>query len=232
MALNAFTAGLTAAQIVTQVEAMAGHPNLHLDASGTEAITNLAYRWLNELIVELNSAYEWPFNETGADITITARENNLPTDFYRLRFQEPLLIKAGDSRIPVLAVSADAFYHAIAGEPTYGEPRIFTIDQYRATLFVNPIPSAAVQCELHYQRYIPRLSATSAVPSFPNSDLLIQKLLAKYAQHQKDWPTYQAAKAEAAEMLQRMRASVYGDGDSAMSQVPLDRGYFRAVVYD
>ena len=230
MSLNAYTAGPTAAELVAQAEALAGHPGLHL-VSGSESISAPAYVALNEILTGLYTQYEWPFLDTGANVTISARENSLPTDFWRCRFENPLMILDGDSRYILQQYDPATFFHAgLSSQVVTGRPSSFSIDKNRSSYFVDATPDKTYNGELHYQKYLARLTATTAVPMFPHPDLVIQKLLAWYYQHEDD-SRWQAAKAEADNMLLRIRASAYEDRDSAAA-IPLDGRIFRHMPQD
>lgn len=230
MALNAYTAGLTAAQLMEQCEALANYPGLNL-VGGVVSTSSQAFRALNEILTGLYTQYEWPFLDTGGTVAIAARENSLPPDFWRCRFENPLILLDGDSRYVLQQLDPETFFHAGVSAPSQtGRPSVFTIDKNRSSFYVDKTPDQSYVGELHYQKYIARLSATSAVPMFPHPDLLVQKLLAWYYQQQDD-TRWQAAKAEADAMFLRIRASAYEDRDSSAA-IPLDGRMFRGMPSD
>lgn len=230
MALNAYTAGRTAAQIVAQAEQTCGHPGLHL-VSGSEAITAPAYVQLNEILTSLYTQHEWPFLATAANVVISARENSLPTDYWRARFSDPLILIDGDSRYTLPLLDPSAFYHAgLSSTTATGKPTRFTIDKNRSSFFVDCIPDQSYNAELHYFKYIARLTAITDVPMFPDSALLIQLLCAWYYQRDDDPNRWQMAKAEGAEAIARIRASLTEDSDGGNDL--LDPRVFKRADYD
>lgn len=238
MALDAYTAGPSAQTIVAQVELIAGSPALNLNPSTKAAPTSsselnatAAYVWLNELLTELYTTREWPFLETAANLVIAARENALPTDFWRTRFPDPLIIIDGTQRRQLAQLSPEEFFSSnVTASPPTGPPNMFMIDKNRSSFFVNPIPDKSYNAELHYVKYIPRLTAITDVPLFPHSSYLIQAMLAKYYQHQND-DRYASAQAEAAQILQQITAQAFEERDTN-SVVPFDNHHFIQQGWD
>lgn len=238
MVLNAYTAGLTAAQLTAQCEALSQYPGLNLyppsgaaPASGAEFAATPAYVALNEILTGLYTQHEWPFLDSGGTVTIAARENALPSDFWRCRFENPLILLDGDARYILDHLDPESFFHGGVSSPSQtGRPSCFTIDKNRSSFYVDCTPDRSYVGELHYQKYLARLTTVTAVPMFPHPDVLVQKLLAWYYQQQDD-TRWQAAQAEAQQMLLRVRASLYEDRDSAAA-IPLDGRFFRAMPRD
>lgn len=238
MSLNAYTAGLTCAQIAAQCEALAGNPGLHLNPTTLVAPTTPtlfaetpAYVALNEILTGLYTQYEWPFLDTAANITVASRENALPTDFWRCRFENPLMVLDGGSRYVLDQLDPATFFHAgLSTQSVTGRPTCFTIDKNRSSYFVDATPDKTYNGELHYTKYLARLTATTEVPMFPHPDLIVQKLLVWYYQHQDD-NRWQAAAANVQDMMTRIRASAYEDRDSS-AQIPLDGHWFLRMPSD
>jgi hypothetical protein len=229
VSLTAYTAGLTAQKIVAQCEALSHYPGLHLDA-GTEAITAPAYVALNEILTSLYTRHDWPFLATAANVTISARENALPVDYWRQRFVDPLILIDGDQRKTLALMSPDDFFHqGLSSVSATGTPTRYTIDKNRSSFFVDCTPSQSFNAELHYYKLPTRLTAKEQVPMFPDSSMLVQLLSAWYYQQQDD-SRYQQAKLEAAEAVMQVKASLYEDSDGADSL--LDPRRFRTPNYD
>lgn len=238
--LDAYTQGLTAQEIAEQCEALAGNPNLHLFAptqlapvSPTEFKATPAYRQLRTLVAALYLEYEWPFLGTGGTVQVTARENALPLDFWRLRFPDPLVLLDGDNRYVLWHLDPQTWFHRSLQPTTQsGRPTSFSIDKARSSFYIDPVPNKSYQAELHYYRRPnfdsdaapDKLTAVADVVRFPHSDLLVQQLLVFYYQHQDD-SRWMAAKQEAAEMLLRIRASSDDERDSPAA-IPLDSQWF------
>lgn len=230
MGLDANEDGLTAAQIVQQAEALHDYPGKNL-VSGSDNIAAAAYVALNEILTSLYTQRDWPFLASATNVTISARENALPTDYWRARFQDPLLLIDGDNRYVLRMMDPASFFqqglHAVSAT---GTPTRATIDKKRGSFFVDCVPSRTFNAELHYFRYVARLTATSQVPVYPDSQHLVQLLNAWYAQQQNDPERYQMAKAEAAEAEARIRASLWESTDD--DNTLLDPRVFRRVDYD
>lgn len=231
MALNAYTAGLTAQKIVAQCEQACGSPGLHLTSGGSEAITAPAYVQLNEILTSLYTQHEWPFLATASNIVIASRENSLPVDFWRSRFHDPLILIDGDTRYTLMLMEPAAFYHSgLASTSTTGKPTRFMIDKNRSSYFVDCIPDRSYNGELHYYKYVARLTAITDVPLFPDSQLLVQLLCAWYYQRDDDAGRWQIAKSENAEAVARIKASLTEESDGGNSL--LDPRVFRVPDYD
>lgn len=230
MALNAYTAGLTAQKIVAQCEQTCGWPGLHL-VSGSEVITAPAYVQLNEILTSLYTQHEWPFLATAANVVIASRENSLPVDYWRARFHEPLILIDGDDRRTLSLLEPAQFFHmGLASTTATGRPTRFTIDKNRSSFYVDCIPDRSYNAELHYYKYVARLTAITDVPMFPDSGLLIQLLCAWYYQRDDDQTRWQIAKAEGAESVARIKASLTEDSDGGNTL--LDPRVFRSPDYD
>jgi hypothetical protein len=230
VALNAYTAGRTAQQIVAQAEQTCGHPGLH-QVSGTEGITAPAYVQLNEILTSLYTQHEWPFLASATNVVISARENSLPLDYWRARFVEPLVLIDGDSRITLMLLAPEAFYHSgLSSTTATGRPTRFTIDKQRSSFFVDCLPDRSYNAELHYYKYVARLTAITDVPLFPDSQQLIQMLCAWYYQRDNDPERWQIAKAENVEAIARIKASLTEDSDGGNDL--LDPRTFRTPDYD
>lgn len=228
MALNAYTAGRTAQQIVAQCEVTCGSPGLHL-VSGSEGITAPAYVQLNEILTSLYTQHEWPFLASAANVAIASRENSLPTDYWRARFHDPLILINGDSRTTLALMTPEAFFHAGLNAVTAtGTPTRFTIDKQRSSYYVDCIPDRTYNGELHYYKYVARLTAITDVPTFPDSQLLIQLLCAWYFQRDDDAERWQIAKAENVEAVARIKASLSEDSDG--DNTLLDPRVFRPMA--
>ena len=221
--------GPTAAQIMAQVEAMHDYPGLNL-VGGSVSASSLAFRQLNEILTNLYTARDWPFLASAANITVSARENALPTDYWRARFHDPLLLVIGSDRRALHMMDPASFFHAgLNAVSATGTPTRATIDKKRGNFFVDCIPSEAYNAELHYFRYVARLTATGDIPIYPDPSHVIQLLAAWYAQQQNDPERYQMAKAEATELEARIRASLWEDTDD--SNQLLDPRTFRHPNY-
>jgi hypothetical protein len=226
--LTAYTAGLSAAKIVAQCEALTQYPGLNL-VSGSESINAPAYIALNELLSSLYTRHEWPFLATASNVVISARENSLPTDFWRARFSHPLVLIDGDARHTLTLMSPEDFFHqGLNAVTATGTPSRYTIDKNRSSYFVDCVPSRTFNGELHYYKLPTRLTATTDVPMFPDSSLLVQLLGAWYYQQQDD-QRYVTAKQEAAEAMAQVKASLYEDSDGASTL--LDPRVFRTPHY-
>jgi hypothetical protein len=227
--LTAYTAGLSAAKIVAQCEALSHYPGLNL-VSGSEVITAPAYVALNEILTSLYTRHEWPFLATAANVVIASRENSLPVDFWRARFSHPLVLIDGDQRKTLALMSPEDFFHqGLNAVTATGTPSRYTIDKNRSSYFVDCVPSESFNGELHYYKLPTRLTATTDVPMFPDSSLLVQLLSAWYYQQQDD-TRYQMAKMEAAEAFAQVKASLYEDSDGQTTL--LDPRVFRSPNYD
>jgi hypothetical protein len=230
VALNAYTTGLTAQEIVAQCEQTCGSPGLHL-VSGTEGITAPAYVQLNEILTSLYTQHEWPFLATASNPVLAARENALPSDYWRARFHDPLILLDGDSRYTLKLTDPSAWFHGgLEAATSTGRPTSFTIDKSRSSFFLDCIPDRTYNGELHYYRFVPRLTATSQVPMFPDSALLVQLLAAWYFQRDDDAGRWQLAKSETAEAIARIRASLSEDSDG--ENTLLDPRVFRTPPFD
>lgn len=246
MALTAHTDGLTAEAICTQCENLAGRPNLHLHpttgaAPTTEAELDAtpAYIWLNEIIQHRLMTAEWPFLETAANITLAARETNLPTDYWRQRFDHDVYVLEGENRHRLRRYTPEAWHSGIVAAPApQARPYAFFIDKARQTIFVHPTPDQSYTAEMHYLRTIGRITARTQVPGLdPNSRaslpypwLLVKMLLQQYMLHQNDSRVAIVA-AEVQQMYTEVRASAYEPFDSSPA-IPLDTATFPTPRYD
>ncbi len=230
MGLDAHEDGLTAAQIVAQCEALHDYPGKDL-VSGSASINAPAYVALNQILKALYTQRDWPFLASATNVSIAARENSLPTDYWRARFTDPLILISGDRRIPLRMLDPATFFQrGLHSQSNTGTPSSATIDKKRGSFYVDCIPSQTFNAELHYFRYVAALTATSDVPVYPHSDHVVQLLNAWYAQQQNDSDRYQMAKAEAAEAEARIRASVWESTDD--DNTLLDPRVFKVPRYD
>jgi hypothetical protein len=155
------------AGIVAQCEQTCGSPGLHLVA-GVEDINAPAYVQLNEILTSLYTQHEWPFLATASNPVLASRENALPSDYWRARFHDPLILLDGDSRYTLTLKDPSAWFHGgLEAATSTGRPTSFTIDKSRSSFFLDCIPDRTYNGELHYYRFVPRLTTKESVPMFP-----------------------------------------------------------------
>jgi len=252
--LDTFAVGLTAEQITTSCETLAGNPKLNLHPT-THAAPDTALRvsetpayiWLNTILRELYQTYEWPFLDGAAEVTIAGVENPLPPDFLRVRFQDPLfLLLTNGDRTRVKHLSPEAFFsRALAVNP--GQPSIFTTQRLspalpalptatggRSSFFVDPPPDMNYPGELHYRRGVPLITDRTQVPLFPSKELLELKLLLRYYTHQNDSRAAGLADPNAGPIalkMRELRTEVYDQGE-AENTIPMSSAYFPRTCYE
>lgn len=230
MGLDAYEDGRTAAEIMAQCEAMHDYPGLNL-VGGSVSTSSKAFIQLNEILTDVYTSRDWPFLASATNVVISARENSLPTDYWRARFHDPLVLIKGNERLALTMLDPASFFHGgLHAINATGEPKRATIDKKRGSFYVDCSPDRSYNAELHYFRYVARLTATSDVPLYPHHSHLIQLLNAWYAQQQNDPERYQMAKAEAGEQEARIRASLWESTDD--DNTLLDPRLFRRPDYD
>src|SRR5690606_40890737 len=130
--------------------------------SGSESINAAAYVALNTILKALYTQRDWPFLASATNITIASRENSLPTDYWRARFHDPLILISGTERYPLRMLDPATFFHnGLAAQTATGMPSRATIDKKRGSFFVDCTPDRTYNAELHYFRYVAAPTATS-----------------------------------------------------------------------
>lgn len=246
MAMTAHTDGLTAEEICQQAEALAGHPNLHLHPSTGAAPTSEAeldatpaYIWLNELIQHKLMTGDWPFLETAATVNITARENDLPANYWRQRFDHGLFLLDGSSRYQLIRCTPEYWHSSVlaATSPGQGRPTHYFLDRARQSFYVDRVPDQSYQAEMHYQRTIGRITDKDQVPgrdpnnyaSLPYPWLLVNLLVEAYYKHQND-QRWQQQKIDNQQLVAEVRNSISEPFDTEPS-IPLDSRMFLTPRY-
>jgi hypothetical protein len=193
MSLDAYTTGKTAQQIVADCERAARFPSLNLDPNtGNEPTAgNLpnayAYRWLQDVLKEAYTLFDWPGTQKASTIQITSRSQSLPADFWRLQYENGIIILLDNDRHPMENCTRERFFGIMTDDSKPAEPNKFYIDRTKAgTLFVDPKPDKLYLAEIHYYALPPKLNSVLDVPDFPYDNYLFLGLLEKYYLDQND----------------------------------------------
>jgi hypothetical protein len=193
MSLDAYTTGKSAQQIVADCERAARFPGLHIDpATGLEPTAgNLpkayAYRWLQDVLKEAYTLFDWPGTQKASTMQITSRSQTLPHDFWRLQYENGIILILDSDRHPMENCTRERFFGIMTDDSKPAEPNKFYIDRNKAgSLFVDPKPDKTYLAEIHYFALPPPLNSILDVPDFPYDGYLYWGLLERYYLDQDD----------------------------------------------
>jgi hypothetical protein len=188
------TGRLTRKQIVDLACRKAGNTQLGVNDATTGGD---AQTWLNQILFDLSTQYNWPFLNTSVALQVTGASFALPADFLKSVDDyafEITTVNGGAQQFFVLEVDRATFEAASLaqqGGPTTGVPRLWTADRSarRGLLF----PSAAgltIAGVLRYQALPDDIDVTTAgdtvVPTFPWPFLLVQALVVQIYEFEAD----------------------------------------------
>jgi hypothetical protein len=193
MALDAYTTGKTAQQIVADCERAARFPGLNLDPNtGNEPtagnlLNAFAYRWLQDVLKEAYTLFDWPGTQKASTLQITSRSQTLPSDFWRLQYENGIIIILDNDRHPLENCTRERFFGIMTDDSKPAEPNKFYIDRNKAgSLFVDPKPNKTYLAEIHYFALPAKLNSIIDVPDFPYDVYLYWSLLERYYPDQDD----------------------------------------------
>lgn len=192
MSLNAYSTGKTAQQIVEECERVARYPGLNKKANGNdpgagELRQAIAYGWLLDILKETYTLFDWPGTQKATTLQLIARSQSLPSDFWRLQYENGLIILLDNERVPLENCTREKFFTTMVDNANTARPLRFYIDRTKAgSLFVDPIPDRTYLAELHYYALPADLTNISDVPDFPYDAYLFWALLERYFIDQDD----------------------------------------------
>jgi hypothetical protein len=220
MALDAFTRGLTAQQIVRAADLDAGSPWLYLD-SGSEALTAPAYVRLQAILDEIALNQDSPFQNDRLTITVADRLTELPSDFWRATFTEAYIYDQAGNRLPLRIMGEGDFHASLSDAGTFtGMPEAIGLMLNRGSanggtpegvVIAEPSPDRAYEVELPYQPLALPLGAITSVPWYPHSLYLIKCLACELFTNQDD-SRFMTAQQERDRLERRIQRSQHGPG--------------------
>ena len=232
MALDAFGGVLTAQQIVAAARRRAGSPDMHLDDAGNETTDAPAYVELQMILDHLAMAWDWPFGRVARtfNIAIGDRTTELPTDFWRVSFDDPMwLVDCDNGRSRLHNADEGVFFDrlGVTGLSLARPTQVF-IQKSSGLIFVDPIPDQVYAIEVHFQPWQIPLSGTDSKPWFPWSEYLVSALATKLALTQDDSRSAQEA-ALASKLMKEIRHSISDQGER-IANVQLNPQFYRRPI--
>ena len=214
-------------------ERRASNPGLHLTAAGADPVTysammeTPAYAGMQMILDHLSSVKTFTFTRKALDIYITARNNELPTDYWRIGFSDPGFIypTEGD-RSQFIFLDAQQFHQRYQEGPT-GVPRVGYVNRNNeatvgGSLTVDPPPDRPYILELHYYPYQARLVDVDTKPWFPFTQYLVNALLRDTYYVSEDDQRWAQADAMCTRLMKEISSSIGDDRDRASMSVTLD----------
>jgi hypothetical protein len=211
-------------------------PDLHLDIDGEESVNAPAYQELQTILDHLSLAWDWPFARTVCTFTISGRSANLPSNFWRIGFQDPLYVLDESGARSRLVLQAPDKWHDMLGQPDsegdagLGRPERGWLrkDNGQGILYVDPIPDQTYTVEIHFYPWQCALTDPSDRPWFPYSHYLVSRLASVLALSQDD-SRAQSEFQLAEKMMQEIRRSI-SDQDTRGRSIPLSRSTYRSPL--
>lgn len=234
MSLNAYSSGKTAKQIVDDCERAARYPQLNLDpGTGAEPVDGSlrnapGYRYLIDTLKESFTLFDWPGTQKAQTLQITSRSQSLPSDFWRLQFENGLFLLLDNSRPQLENCTRERFFATMTDNANTAQPIKFYIDRTKTgSLFVDPIPDRTYLGELHYFALTAEINSINDVPVFPYDMYLFWALLEKYYLDQDD-SRLPIAQANKVKLMMEIRGVAFDtrEQDSVSS---LDNRFFRGM---
>lgn len=230
---DVYTTGKTLEQITQECEELTSTPKLNLKADGTAPsapdINNvIAYRWLNDILRELYLMHDWPFNLKISTIALPkgSRSVNVPARFWRIAFDQGIVLLDVNIRNPLNGVDRQLFFHTMTDNDNVGMPRKYFID--RASngniIFVDPIPDRNLFLELHNYELPAELTDRTFIPVFPHHDYLVIALWVRYLLRDDD-PRAMQQEQRRSNMLAEIRKTAQMPRES-LPVVELDANVF------
>ena len=192
MSLNAYSNGKTAQQIVEDCERAARYPGLNKKADGNdpgagELRQAPGYAWLLDILKETYVLFDWPGTQKATTIQLLARSQTLPSDFWRLQYENGIIIIEDNRRTQLENCTREAFFRDMRDDSATGKPTKFYLDRTKSgLLFVDPKPDKVYFAEIHFYTLPADLTAITAVPDFPYDTYLYWALLERYYMDQDD----------------------------------------------
>lgn len=206
------TGRLTRKQIVDLAARKAGNTQLAANSAtaGADAQT-----WLNQILFDLYSQYNWPFLNTSTSLVLTSVSFSLPTDFLKAvddySFQVQT-VNGASQQFFILEVDRGTFEattFSTQATVTSGLPRIWTADRNTGMGKLFPDPSGTtLVATLRYQFLPPDIDVTTAgdstIPTFPWHFILVQALYVQMLEFESD-PRVESERAKLERMLEGVR---------------------------
>jgi hypothetical protein len=240
------TGRLTFQQIRDLAVRQAGNPQLGQPLTTGPSPATL---FLVQILYDLHTQYEWPFDFKSTTLLLTTDTFDLPADFYESQDDNALIVLQSNGMQQaqiVQEVAADEFYGMAATQAIGTIPLFWTVDRenYQGKLFPNCVGNSST-AQFRY-RAIPPAETTppapqatpeawiaagaetainAVVPVFPWSRYLIQALYVDCLQYERD-PRYdlEVQKLEF-QKKQVLQGSAVFRASSAT--IPLDPDVFR-----
>src|SRR5438477_6806028 len=139
------TGRLTRAQIVSLALRKAGNTALGVNSAtaGADAQT-----WLNQILFDLYSQYNWPFLNTSAALVLTSAQFTLPSDFLKAVDDYSLEVQTANGvaqQFFIMEVDRATFEAASfaqqANTSALGLPRLWTADRNLGVGYLFPDPT-------------------------------------------------------------------------------------------
>lgn len=208
---------------------------LALNRAGNRALDTDAISWLQEILFDLATLYDWPMLMRTATVAITGPTVTLPTlvegAFYQTQDDASLKPLTWDGQAiagtaPILEVDRQRF-DLLHDPAALGQPVWWTVDRDAGVGYVTPNPVGhTLAAQLRY-KYVPFPFTTlddAAVPWFPWHNYLIQAVYCDALAHERD-PRYDQAVADREAMLIRIRRGS-SPRHAQSTVVPLDPAVF------
>lgn len=191
------TGRLTRGQIVSLATRKAG--NTALGANTASPPVTDAQTWLNQILFDLASQYNWPTLNASATLIITSAQFSLPSDFLKSVDDYSFKIASINNQAVQFFVQEvdratfDAASFATANIPAtgIGQPQIWTADRNLGVGLMFPDPTGnTLACVLRYQQLPPDIpvdpSGDNTITWFPWPFLLVQGLVVQIMEFEMD----------------------------------------------
>ena len=197
-----------------------------------------AQTWLNTILFDLYSQYNWPFLNTTAALVLTGATFSLPSDFSKSADDYALeYVTINGQQTPgfILEVDRGTFEATKAGQTggdiaqNFGQPQIWTADRNANLGYLFPDPTGStISATLRYQQLPPDIDVTTngdtIIPVFPYSNMLVQALYVQCLEFEFD-PRVDTERVRFEKMLEGVRQAAQ-PLRSTTPDIPLDVALF------
>lgn len=223
---------LTRKQIVDLATRKAGNTQLGANTatSGGDAQT-----WLNQLLYDLYSQYNWPFLNTSTMLQLNGPQFALPDDFLKAVDDyslEVFTIDGQQTKFFILEADRAQFeVSQVNNTNATGDPQIYTVDRNLNVAYLFPgAQGHTYGAVLRYQKLPPDIDVTTAgdavVPVFPWSYMVVQALYVNILEFEFDGRA-DSERAKLERMLEGVREAAQ-PLRSMEASIPLDPSIFHS----
>lgn len=199
---------LTRGTILQLAQRQAGNTN-------TQLVAEMRV-WLNLVLQDLYSQWDWPFLFTSASYTLSGTTFTLPTNFLKSQDEWGLKITAQGgvvANIRVPEVSEETFDARAISDATGGIPLMWHPDREAGVGRIWPTPTDTISATLRYKIWVADADVTDTetydddIPTFPFHSYLVERMTAQVFKWDRNWQAYDRTTMAAEIMFERQRGT-------------------------